>query len=178
MKVLLLKDVYKLGHAGDVKKVADGYARNYLIPQGMAALATAKAIQQAETLRQNAAIARAKLNTELSGAAERINALVVTFAAKAGETGKLYGSITSRQITDAIKAASGLEVDHRNVGHQPLRELGDFKVAVRLTADLIPNVRVIVHREGEVWKAPVAEAPAPEAPVAVEPPAAVEATPA
>lgn len=185
MKVLLLKDVYKLGHAGDVKKVADGYARNYLIPQGMAALATVKAVQQAETLRQNAAIARAKLNSELAGAADRLNALVVTFAVKAGETGKLYGSITSRQVADAIKQASGLEVDHRNVGHQPLRELGDFRVPVRLTTDLIPNVRVIIHREGEALKALAAETPAaapeatataaPEATATAAPEAAVEA---
>jgi large subunit ribosomal protein L9 len=163
MKVLLLKDVYKLGHAGDVKKVADGYARNYLIPQGMAALATKQAVLQAETLRQNAAIARAKLNAELSGVADKLNALTVTFAVKAGETGKLYGSITTRQIADAIKAASGLDVDHRNVGHQPLRELGDYKVPVRLTTDLIPSVHVLLHREGEALKIAGAPAAPPEA---------------
>jgi large subunit ribosomal protein L9 len=167
MKVLLLKDVYKLGHAGDVKKVADGYARNFLIPQRLATLATVAAVKQAETLRQNAAIARAKLNEELSGVAEKINGLVLTFAVKAGETGKLYGSVTPGQIAEEIQRASGLEVDRRNVGHQPLRELGEFSVPVRLTTDLIPSVKVIIHREGEALKtqapAAVAEAPAPEA---------------
>ncbi len=172
MKVLLLKDVYKLGHAGDVKKVADGYGRNYLIPQGLAVLATAGALKQAEALRQNAAIARSKLNTELSGVAEKLNSLALTFPMKAGETGKLYGSITPAQIADKIKAVSGLEVDRRHVGHQPLRELGEFKVPVRLTADLIPNVRVIIHREGEVVKLDGEAAPAAEAtevPAAPEP---------
>jgi large subunit ribosomal protein L9 len=178
MKVLLLKDVYKLGHAGDVKKVADGYGRNYLIPQKLAVLATPAAVKQAETLRQNASIARAKLNTELAGVAEKLNALVVTFGVKAGETGKLYGSVTPAQIAEAIKTASGLDVDRRNVGHQPLRELGEYKVPVRLTTDLIPNVKVILHREGEAAKvgdeaalsAPAAEAtPAEAQPEAAEP---------
>lgn len=167
MRVLLLKDVYKLGHAGDVKKVADGYARNYLIPQRLATLATSTAIKQAETLRQNAAITRAKLNTELGGVAETLNALTVTFAVKAGETGKLYGSVTSAQIADEIKKVSGLEVDRHNIGHQPLRELGEYRVPVRLTTDLIPSVRVLIHREGEAVKkvAPAAE-PAPAEPPA------------
>jgi len=182
MRVLLLKDVYKLGHAGDVKKVADGYARNFLIPQRLATLATANAIKQAETLRQNAAIARAKLNAELSGVAEKLSALVITFSVKAGETGKLYGSVTSQQIAEEIKKNSGLDVDRRNVGHQPLRELGEYKVPVRLTTDLIPQVKVVIHREGETLKAaapvaaaePVAQAEAAPAPAAE----AAEAAPA
>ena len=170
MKVLLLKDVYKLGHAGDVKKVADGYARNFLIPQRLATLATVAAVKQAETLRGNAAIARAKLNEELSGVAEKLNALTLTFAVKAGETGKLYGSVTPAQIAEEIKRASGLEVDRRNVGHQPLRELGEFKIPVRLTTDLIPSVKVIIYREGEALKTQAPAAPAAQAaPVEAEP---------
>ena len=176
MKVLLLKDVYKLGHAGDVKKVADGYGRNYLIPQGMAALATAAAVKQAETLRQNAAIVRAKLNSELSGAAEILNALTLAFGVKAGDTGKLYGSVTPLQIAEEIKKVSGLEVDRHNVGHQPLRELGEFKVPVRLTPDLIPAVKVILHREGEALKAAADAAPA-AAPAQAPAPAEAQATP-
>ena len=190
MRVLLLKDVYKLGHAGDIKKVADGYGRNFLIPQRLATLATAAAVKQAETLRQNAAITRSKLNAELSGVADKLNGLVLTFAVKAGETGKLYGSITTAQITEEIKKVSGLAVDKRNVGHQPLREVGEFKVPVRLTTDLIPSITVILHREGEARKvvepapapaaapaaAPVAEAPA--APVAEAPAAEAAESPA
>jgi large subunit ribosomal protein L9 len=176
MRVLLLRDVYKLGHAGDVKKVADGYGRNYLLPQRLAVLATPAALQQAETLRQNAAIARAKLNEELKGVADQLTALTLIFPVKAGETGKLYGSITAAHIAVKIKEASGLDVDRRNIPAQPLREIGEYKVQVRLTPDLTPQVKVIVHREGEALKtaAPAAEptpAPAPEAP-AVEEPAA------
>lgn len=168
MKVLLLKDVYKLGHAGDVKKVADGYARNFLIPQRLATLATVAAVKQAETLRGNAAIARAKLNEELSGVAEKLNALTLTFAVKAGETGKLYGSVTPAQIAEEILRTSGLQVDRRNVGHQPLRELGEYKIPVRLTTDLIPSVKVIIHREGEALRSQApAVAAAPVEPTAV-----------
>ncbi len=179
MKVLLLKDVYKLGHAGDIKKVADGYARNFLIPQRLATLATVAAVKQSESLRGNAAIARAKLNEELSGVAEKLNALTLTFAVKAGETGKLYGSVTSAQIAEEIKRASGLEVDRRNVGHQPLREIGEFKVPVRLTTDLIPSVKVILHREGEVLKTQAPAAPVAEAEAApLEDASEMEAVPA
>ena len=169
MRVLLLKDVYKLGHAGEVKKVADGYGRNYLLPHGLAVLATPEALKRAETLRQNAAIARAKLNAELSGVADKLTGLVLFFPSKAGETGKLYGSVTSAQIAAKIKEASGLDIDRRNVGGQPLRELGEFKVPVRLTADLVPTVTVVVHREGEAAKLSTAEAPAEAAPEAAAP---------
>ena len=149
MKVLLLKDVYKLGHAGDVKKVADGYARNFLIPQGLAALATAGALARSGSIRTAADKLRAEQNHELGGLAERLGGLTLSFSARAGETGKLYGSITSAQIAEAITARLNEPVERRNIGHQPLRELGEHRVPVRLTADLIPVVTVVVHREGE-----------------------------
>ncbi len=150
MKVLLLKDVYKLGKAGDVKKVADGYGRNYLIPQGLAILATPSALKQVEHIRQQAAATRAALNQELSGVAEQLSRLVLTFPAKAGETGKLYGSITPQMIAEAIKAKIGFEVDRRQLDIQPIRTLGTHVAYVRLTIDLVPEVKVVVHREGEV----------------------------
>lgn len=150
MKVLLLKDVYKLGRAGDVKKVADGYGRNFLLPQGLAVLATSGALKQAEQIRNKAATTRAVLNEELSGVAELISQLTLTFPAKAGETGKLYGSITSQMIAEAIQEKVGVEVDRRQMNSEPIRTLGEHKVNVRLTVDLIPEVTVIVHREGEV----------------------------
>lgn len=149
MKVLLIKDVYKLGHAGDVKKVADGYGRNYLIPQGLAVLATPGALKQAEHIRKQAAVERAILNKEMSGVADIISDLVLTFPAKAGETGKLYGSVTTQMIADAIKEETEVEVNRRDIDTEPIRNLGEQKVNVRLTVDLIPEITVIVHREGE-----------------------------
>lgn len=149
MKVLLLKDVYKLGHAGEVKRVADGYGRNYLLPQGLAVLATPGALKHAERIRAEAATRRQALNQELSSVAERLAEVVLTFAAKASETNKLYGSISPQMIAEALSAKAGSEIHRRQVDTQPLRTLGTFKVPIRLTMDLVPVVTVIVHREGE-----------------------------
>ena len=149
MKVLLLKDVYKLGRAGDVKRVADGYGRNFLVPQKLAMLATTGAIKQAERIRQSALTDRARLNQEMSAVAEKLTGLTLNFSARAGETGKLYGSITTGDISAAIERETGIHIDRRHIAHQPLRELGTAKVAIRLTVDLIPDVTVIVSREGE-----------------------------
>jgi len=150
MKVLLIKDVYKLGRAGDVKKVADGYGRNFLLPQGLAVLATAGAMARVENIRTQANTRRAVLNNEMGGVAEILSKLTLAFPAKAGETGKLYGSITPAMIADAIKQKSGVEVDRRHLDFEPIRTLGNHIVRARLTVDLIPEVTVIVHREGEV----------------------------
>jgi large subunit ribosomal protein L9 len=158
MKVLLLKDVYKLGRAGEVKKVANGYGRNFLLPQNLAVLATPGAITQAERIRTAALAERAKLNTEMGAVAERLTGLTLTFIARAGETGKLYGSVTTGDIAAAIERDTGVRVDRRNIAHQPLREVGTFKVPLRLTVDLIPEITVIVNREGEQEGMP---APAP-----------------
>jgi large subunit ribosomal protein L9 len=149
MKVLLIKDVYKLGRAGDVKRVADGYGRNYLLPQGLAVLATTGAMKQVENIRAQAAASRAALNQELGGVAEIISKVSLSFAAKAGETGKLYGSITSQMIADAIHEKTGVEINRRQLDSEPIRNLGTYKVHVRLTVDLVPEVTVVVHREGE-----------------------------
>ncbi len=149
MKVLLIKDVFKLGRAGDVKKVADGYGRNFLIPQGLAILATPGAIKQADRIRTKAAERRAALNNELGGVAEKIAALRLLFAAKAGETDKLYGSITTQQIAEAVEEAIGYKIKRQQLETQPIRSLGEHTVAARLTMDLVPEFTVIVYREGE-----------------------------
>ncbi|HBX68348.1 MAG TPA: 50S ribosomal protein L9 [Chloroflexi bacterium] len=158
MKVLLLQDVYKLGRAGDVKKVASGYGRNYLIPQGFAVLATPGAMAQAERIRSTANTQRAILNQEMSGVAEQLKGLVLAFPARASETGRLYGSINTRMISDAINAKAGTEINHHQINSQPLRMIGEHVVGVRLTVDLIPEISVIVHREGETVQQALDEA--------------------
>ena len=172
MKVLLLEDVYKLGRAGDVKKVADGYGRNYLLPQGLAVLATPGALQQVDKIRTQATAKRTVLNQEMGSVAKQLENVVLTFPARAGETGKLYGSITSQMIADALKEKTGVQVDRRQVDVQPIRTLGEHKVHIRLTMDLVPVIMVVVHREGESLEAGVSA-------VAVEEPVgAPEAAPA
>ncbi len=157
MKVLLLKDVYKLGRAGDIKKVADGYGRNFLLPQGLAVLATPGAVKQVEYIREKAALSRSQLNTEMGAIAEKITGAVILFASKAGETGKLYGSITTQMIADALSEKFGGTIDKRQVESEPIRTLGEHKAHVRLTIDLVPEIKIIVHREGE--KVAIEEAP-------------------
>lgn len=149
MKVLLLKDVYKLGRAGEVKDVAPGYGRNYLLPQGLAVMATAGALRQAERIRDAAKEERERLNQELGSLAEILQDLKLSFAMKAGETGKLYGSVTTQDIADAIMEQSAAEVDKRDIDSEPIKMLGVHTAAVRLTIDLVPEVTVLVHREGE-----------------------------
>lgn len=149
MKVLLLKDVYKLGRAGDVKKVADGYGRNYLLPQGMAVLATLGAIKQSEHIRAKANEQRAVLNKEMDVIAKRVDGVYVAFSARASETGKLYGSITTQMIAEALSKKTGVEISRRQIDSQPVRTLGTFRLSVRLTVDLVPHITVVVHREGE-----------------------------
>lgn len=152
MKVLLIKDVYKLGRAGDIKKVADGYGRNYLIPQGLALPATENSIKLAETIGQKASEKRAVLNNELKGVADIISGLKLEFAMKASETGKLYGSVSSQMVADRVKELKGIELDRHQIVLEPIRKLGEYEVPVHLTIDLVPLIQVIVHREGEAVK--------------------------
>ena len=149
MKVLLIKDVYKLGRAGDIKKVADGYGRNFLIAQRFAVLATEGALKQVQKIKAQAEIQRTAQNEELKGLADQIKAVSLTFPAKAGETGKLYGSITTQDVATAITEQVRFEVRRQQVDMQPIRSLGEFTAHVRLTMDLVPEVKIVVHREGE-----------------------------
>ena len=157
MKVLLIKDVYKLGRAGDIKKVADGYGRNFLIPQGLAMLATAGALKQVDKIRSQAEIRRTEQNSELKDLASHVNGITLVFDAKAGETGKLYGSITTQDVATAIQEKTRYEVKKQQIDMQPIRTLGEFTAHVRLTMDLVPEVKIIVHREGEAVEGAEAE---------------------
>jgi len=149
MRVLLIKDVYKLGRAGEIKKVAAGYGRNYLIPQGFAIPATKGATQQAERIAEKATVRRAALNEELGDVAEVLEGKTLTFAVKAGETGRLYGSVSDDDIIEAIQANFEIELEKRQVETEPIRELGRYTVPIHLTMDLNPEIKVIVYREGE-----------------------------
>jgi large subunit ribosomal protein L9 len=158
MKVLLIQDVYKLGRAGDAKKVANGYGRNYLIPQGFAILATPGAMKQAERIRGDADKKRVILNKEMGGLAEKLAGVTLTFPARASETGRLYGSINTRMIADTLNEKTGVEISHKQIDSQPLRMIGEHIINIRLTVDLLPEIRVIVHREGESVAAALEEA--------------------
>jgi len=147
MKVLLIKDVYKLGRAGDVKKVADGYGRNFLISQGLAVIATAGAMKQIQRIKGQAEIRRNALNEELKGLADQIKGVVLEFTVKAGETGKLYGSITPQDVATALTEKVRFEVKRQQVDMMPIREVGEYPGHVRLTMDLVPEIKIIVNSE-------------------------------
>ncbi|HEY60607.1 MAG TPA: 50S ribosomal protein L9 [Anaerolineae bacterium] len=152
MKVLLLKDVYGLGRAGDVKKVANGYGRNFLLPQKLAVLVAPGALMQVERIKVEAAKQRELLNEEMAGLAEQLSGVELNFKAKVGETGKLYGSVSQQMISDALSVKIGTQVDRHWIESQPLREVGEHMVKIRLTFDLVPEVKVIVESEEEQKK--------------------------
>ena len=132
MKVLLVKDVYKLGRAGDIKKVANGYGRNYLIPQGLAIPATESSSKVAEAIAKRATERRAALNVELKSVADVLAKLDLFFPVKAGETGKLYGSVSAQAIADRIKAEKGIELETHQPVNEPIPKPGQYINPVNL----------------------------------------------
>ncbi len=150
MKVLLTQDIDRVGKAGQVKNVADGYARNYLIPKGLAVAASEGALKQAETIRKAEEKRQAQLFAQAQAMAGQLAETTLTFRAKAGETGKLYGSITPADIVEEILAKKGIEVDKRKIElRDPIRMVGTHKVPVKLAANLVAEVKVIVEAEVE-----------------------------
>lgn len=171
MNILLKEDVEKLGAAGDVVTVADGYARNYLIPQGLAIRATAGQVKQVDVIRRQAQKKRERLAAQMNALAEKLTGCLLTFEANASEKGRLYGSVTQDSIVEALEAKIGEAVDRRKLGTGPLRQIGLHAIPVRLSAELIPEFTVIVHREGEDpndYLLPPEEEPSPEEEAATE----------
>ena len=148
MEVLLLKDVEQLGHTGEIKRVSDGYARNYLIPRGLATMATPGAVKQAEQVRQSDARRQAKELDKAQALAQELDGRSVTFQARAGEADRLYGSITNANIAEALEEQVGKKVDRRKIElEEPLKELGMHAVTVRLAPGAEAKVTVIIERE-------------------------------
>ena len=147
MEVLLKQDVQNIGLAGEVHSVADGYGRNFLLPQGLAVMASPSMMKQAEVWRKKAEARRAELRAEYEALSARIEGVRLTFTARAGETGKLYGSITTSQIADDLNEALGTDIDRRKVGVEPLRQLGEHKIVVRLSGDFQPELTVVIENE-------------------------------
>jgi large subunit ribosomal protein L9 len=123
-----------------------------------------------DKIRSQAQVRRTEQNSELKDLAAQINGVTLVFHAKAGETGKLYGSITTQDVATAIQEKVRFEVKKQQIDMQPIRTLGEYTVHVRLTMDLVPEVKIIVHREGEALEeAAPAQTEAPAEPTAEEP---------
>ena len=147
MKVILLEDVAHVGNIGEIVKVSDGYGRNYLIPKGLAVLATeqrTKAFAHQQAMVEHK---KAKLRKEAEAVVGKLNGMALKFVRESADEGRIHGSVTNRDIAEAM-AAQGVTVDARKIDlPQPIRELGDIDVCVKLTADVTATIKVSVVAE-------------------------------
>ena len=148
MKVILTNDVEKLGKSGELKTVSDGYATNYLIPKSLAVPAAGGAYRAWQHDIASREDKRKREREEADIAATRIASTTLTMGVKVGEGGKLFGSITAKDIADAL-ARRGIEVDRHKIDlEEPLKSLGTYKVAVKVSAGLAPEVTIVVEPKG------------------------------
>jgi large subunit ribosomal protein L9 len=147
VKLILRESVPSLGEAGELVTVKPGFARNFLLPQGKAILATESNVRELEHKQRVVAAQVAKERKEHEALRDRIQAVALTVRARAGEEGKLFGSVTSAQIAELL-AAQGVEVDRRRIQlDEPIKELGEHSVEIRLQRDLVAKVKVVVAAE-------------------------------
>jgi len=150
MKVFLKRDVPNVGKANEVKKVSDGYARNYLIPHGLAVPATEGQVKVAETYARNQQKKEDRIKSHSLEIIERLSAQPLKFKAKAGSTGRLYGSITSADVAELIGRAIGGKFDKRTIQlKRSIRELGEHVVSLKLAGGVRGEVRILVEAEAE-----------------------------
>jgi len=164
MKVILTEEIKNLGPAGTIQEVKNGYARNYLLPRGLAKPATPGMVKLIEQQQEASQRKVAKAEEDNRSLADLIAQQTIRLTAKVGQQGRLYGSITGSQIADALSAQIGQTVDRRKVDLEDnIHSIGEYNVPVRLVGRLAPTVKVIVEAEGEP-EAPAApaETTAPE----------------
>ena len=147
MDVILTENVKGLGSIGDVVKVKPGYGRNFLVPQGLAVEASARNIKELEHHKRQLARKAAKLSKEAADIKARIEAVECSFVHKASDEGKLFGSVTSKEIAEAL-AAKGIEIDRRKILlDHPIKELGKHQVEIKLNAGVNATIKVDVVSE-------------------------------
>lgn len=146
MKVVFFEDVEGTALVGEVKTVKNGFARNFLLPRGIAGPATPPNLQRANSLAEKEARRQARLDGEAEVHRERLDGYTVTFEARVGETGRLYGSVTSRDIAGKLLEATGIEVDSRVVLlPEPIRDLTEQNVTIRFTRNVSAQIKVVVE---------------------------------
>ena len=146
MEVILKKDVQNIGEAGDIVTVKDGYARNFLLPQNFAEIATKGAKENREKNLARIKAKQEKLHAEALAKAEQIEKFgKLELSAKAGESGKLFGTITTKKLTEELQAKSGIEVDRKNVSlNAPINKVGEYKMLIKLTSKVKCELAVVV----------------------------------
>ncbi len=146
MKVVFFEDVEGTAEVGDVKVVKKGFARNFLLPQGLAGPTTPPNLQRANSLAEKEVRRQAKLDSEASVHQERLDGYTVTFEARVGETGRLYGSVTNRDVAQKVEESSGIEIDSRAVLlSEPIRDLGTRSVTIKFTRNVSVDIVVLVQ---------------------------------
>jgi large subunit ribosomal protein L9 len=148
VKVVLRDDVENIGRKGDLIEVTDGFARNFLVPRGLAMKATKGGVQQAEAMRRNREARDARDREAAQALADQLTGKRIELRARAGEGGRLFGSVTSADVADAVRAQTGVELDRRKTQlAEPLKELGAVEVPVKLHADVEVTLTVDVVPE-------------------------------
>jgi large subunit ribosomal protein L9 len=145
MRLLLRSDVQGLGHKGDIVEVADGYGRNYLVPRGLAMVATAGAERQAEAMRRSRQVRDTADRAAAEEIARTLVSTVISVAARAGAEGKLYGSVTTSEVAEAVEAQTGVQLDRRDLHlAEHIREIGTYPVTAKLHANVQFDITVEV----------------------------------
>ena len=148
MKVVFLKDVTRVGRAGEVKEVADGYAKNFLLPKKLALPATPSSIKMAEALLRKEEQGQQLHAEELVEVARQLEGLSLDFKMKVMEEGRIYGSIRDNQIAEELKRLTGIDIERTRIELlEPIRQLGSYELTIRLGRDLAPKVKVVVTGE-------------------------------
>jgi large subunit ribosomal protein L9 len=146
MKVVLREDVENLGNKGDLVDVADGYARNYLVPRGLALKATRGIQKQADAMKRNREVRNSREREAAQGLAAQFEGRTITIKARAGGEGRLFGSVTSVDVAEAVHKQTGVELDRRKIAlDEPLKELGGVDLQVRLHPEVIASIHVEVE---------------------------------
>lgn len=148
MKVVFLQDVPKVARAGEIKEVADGYGRNFLIPRKLALLARSEAVSNLKVQLAAEARSQAQTEAELLELAGHLNGKEITLAARSGASDRLYGSITAADIAAELESATGMVIDKRKIElDEPIRQLGSYEIVVRLAKDIVPKIMVKVTEQ-------------------------------
>ncbi len=187
MKVLFVQDVTGTAYAGDVKEVKPGFARNYLLPRKLAVQATKDQMNRVEGLQKAASRRREATEGEMKTLSEKLSGSVITIEGRAGRNNRLYGAITSLMVAEQVSKIAGRDIDRRRIVMEPLRQLGTYKIPVKLYTGVEPRVTVVValpSPEKRGQEAPAAEGQAsaaaegaaPEAEGAAEEPIAEAAS--
>lgn len=136
MKVILRSDLTKVGKRGDIVEVAEGYARNYLLPKGLAIVASDGAVSQAAAMRRSRDLKDAKDREAAETIAKTLVSRTIAIKAKSGSEGRLFGSVTAGDVAAAIQAQAGIEIDRRKLSLEPIKTVGTHSVTVRLHSDV------------------------------------------